>query len=249
MESDTLVGDFLNLTVTLEGRTDTYCRFSVKELYNEYQEYGWERVDFIISENIKLASFYSPDEIMKNITDYEFIRNRLIVRPINFTDNKYELKDCVYKKIGDIALVLYVLLYDDEKMGLGTVKAQKAFIDKWEKDYGEIWEDALRNTNVWAPPRMYMRAEDLIDPPYTQGAFMAFGYKLEKINPLFAPTITTVKKKNWSNCNVLSWSIRETGRNLWRKLLCIIYKYSRCTNSPCINSAAETDSSFFKRCK
>ena len=44
---------------------------------------------------------------MKNITDYEFIRNRLIVRPINFTDNKYELKDCVYKKIGDIALVLY----------------------------------------------------------------------------------------------------------------------------------------------
>ena len=62
---------------------------------------------------------------MKNITDYEFIRNRLIVRPINFTDNKYELKDCVYKKIGDIALVLYVLLYDDEKMGLGTVKAQK----------------------------------------------------------------------------------------------------------------------------
>ena len=175
VESDTLIGDFLNLTVTLEGRTDTYCRFSVKELYNEYQEYGWERVDFIISENIKLASFYSPDEIMKNITDYEFIRNRLIVRPINFTDNKYELKDCVYKKIGDIALVLYVLLYDDEKMGLGTVKAQKAFIDKWEKDYGEIWEDALRNTNVWAPPRMYMRAEDLIDPPYTQGAFMAFG--------------------------------------------------------------------------
>lgn len=149
VESDTLIGDFINLTVTLEGRTDTYCRFSAKELYNEYQEYGWERVDFIISENIKLASFYSPDEIMKNITDYEFIRNRLIVRPINFTDNKYELKDCVYKKIGDIALVLYVLLYDDEKMGLGTVKAQKAFIDKWEKDYGEIWEDALRNTNVW----------------------------------------------------------------------------------------------------
>ena len=95
VESDTLIGDFLNLTVTLEGRTDTYCRFSVKELYNEYQEYGWERVDFIISENIKLASFYSPDEIMKNITDYEFIRNRLIVRPINFTDNKYELKEAV----------------------------------------------------------------------------------------------------------------------------------------------------------
>ena len=125
-----------------------------------------------------------------------FIRNRRSVRPINFCVYKYELKDCVWKKIGDIALVLYVLLYDDEKMGLGTVKAQKAFIDKWEKDYGEIWEDALRNTNVWAPPRMYMRAEDLIDPPYTQGAFMAFGYKFEKINPLFAPTITTVKKKN-----------------------------------------------------
>ena len=41
-------------------------------------------------------------------------------------------------------------------------------------------EDALRNTNVWAPPRMYMRAEDLIDPPYTQGAFMVIGYKVER---------------------------------------------------------------------
>ena len=42
VESDTLIGDFINLTVTLEGRTDTYCRFSAKELYNEYQEYGWK---------------------------------------------------------------------------------------------------------------------------------------------------------------------------------------------------------------
>ena len=48
VESDTLIGDFINLTVTLEGRTDTYCRFSAKELYNEYQEYGWKRVDFIV---------------------------------------------------------------------------------------------------------------------------------------------------------------------------------------------------------
>ena len=40
VESDILIGDFINLTVTLEGRTDTYCRFSAKELYNEYQEYN-----------------------------------------------------------------------------------------------------------------------------------------------------------------------------------------------------------------
>ena len=196
VESDTLIGDFLDLTVSLEGRTDTYCRFSVKNLYNEYQEYGWERVDFIISENIKLAVFYDIDEIMENLTNYAIIHNRLIVRPINFTDNKYELKDCVYKRIGDIALVLYVLLYDDDEMGLGTLKVRKGFADKWKKDYSKIWEEALLNTNVWAPPRMYMHAMDLIDPPYTQGAFMSLGYKFEKINPLSAPTITTVKKKN-----------------------------------------------------
>ena len=64
--------------------------------HNEYQEYGWERVDFIISENIKLASFYSPDEIMKNITDYEFIRNRLIVRPINFLPTLLKKTGCLF---------------------------------------------------------------------------------------------------------------------------------------------------------
>ena len=43
----------------------------------------------------------------------------------------------------------------------------------------------------------------------------------------------------------LSWSIRRN----WQKfvaIVCIICKYSRCTNSPCINSAARLDSSFFK---
>ncbi len=38
-------------------------------------------------------------------------------------------------------------------------------------------------------------AEDLIDPPYTQGAFMAFDISL-KDKSIIAPTITTVKKKN-----------------------------------------------------
>ena len=36
---------------------------------------------------------------------------------------------------------------------------------------------------------------------------MAFGYKLEKINPLFAPTITTVKKRKMEQlqCFILEY--------------------------------------------
>ena len=55
---------------------------------------------------------------------------------------------CIRDRIGDIALVLYVLLYDDEKMGLGTVKAQKAFIDKSLRLSDQLACPALSDTPV-----------------------------------------------------------------------------------------------------
>lgn len=196
MECDTLIGDFIDLRVATTNNGSTSCRFSVKYLYDEYLAEGWEKVDYIISENIRMAASANVEEISTNIKDYSCVRERLIIRPINFTDNRYELKNCIYEKIGDIALVLYVLLYENAEMGLGTMKVQKGMFDTWGKKRSKVWQEALVNTNVWAPPRMYTNQDDLANPPYAKGAFMAVNSKIEKIGPLFPPVVTTTKKQN-----------------------------------------------------
>lgn len=196
LESDTMIGDFINLKVPANNSNGIFCRFSIKYLYDEYLAEGWNKVDYIINENIKMATITEIEEVTANIMDYAYIHERLIIRPINFTDHRYELKDCIYEQVGDIALVLYILLYDNKELGLGTMKVQKNVFDKWGKEFSEIWQEALVNTNVWAPPRMYTNARDMMNPPYAKGAFMAINNKIDKISPLFPPVVSTTKQTN-----------------------------------------------------
>ncbi len=196
IESDVLVGDFIDLKIAINNGGYTSCRFSVKYLYDEYTAGGWDAVERIVSENIKMASITDIREITNNIANYSFIHSHLIVRPINFPDNRYELKNCIYKQVGDIALVLYALIYDDEKMGVVTAKIPKAAFDAWNKDISEVWQEAVSNTNVWAPPRMYMKPSEVKNASYEKGAFMALNAVQEKMNSLYVPTVTTTKQQN-----------------------------------------------------
>lgn len=195
IESDILVGDFIELRTEAKESGDTMCRFSVKYLYEEFTADGWERVDQIIKENIKFASSIDISEITENLDHYSLIQDKLFIRPINYTDNRYELKNAVYEQHGDIALVLYVLLYDNEN-GIGSIKVPKDIIPSWEKELSEIWANALINTNVMAPPRMYLSEKEATNPPYTRGAFMAVNSNVKSIGKIFAPIVTTTRNRN-----------------------------------------------------
>lgn len=193
MESDILEGDFVVLDI---DSNKSYCRFSLSSLFDEYNSDGWNRVWYIIDENIKFVKNANINEVTQKIIDYTFTKERLILRPINYTDNKYELKNVVYKQYGDIALVLYAVLYDNKEMGLGTFKIPKTVFDKWNKNLDEVWELALTNTHVMAPPRMYVTPYECMNPPYTRGAFMALNSPIDHISKHQVPTITTTKKTN-----------------------------------------------------
>lgn len=193
MESDTLEGDYIVLNMT---DTKSFCRFSVAYLFGEYTSDGWDRVWYIIDENIRLVKNADIDEVMQNIADYDFAKERLIIRPINYTDNRYELKNVVYKQHGDIALVLYAVIYDNKELGLGTFKILRDLFDSWNKSLDEVWETALTNTHIMAPPRMYMNVRECVNPPYARGAFMALNSPIDHIEKLQVPTLTTTKQTN-----------------------------------------------------
>ena len=195
-ESDTLIGSYV---VILAGDDEEYrnvCRFEVKYLYETYQKQGWDGVWNIIEQNLHAVRHLRSSDVFSVLDHYEAMKQHLIIRPINFNDHRFELKDHIYRRVGDIALVLYMIICDDKEMGLNTSKVPKAAYDKWGLDYDQILEEALMNTYVLAAPRMYMTPMDTCNPPYSKGAFMALGSGMKKIHPLQVPTITTTKQTN-----------------------------------------------------
>ena len=126
---------------------------------------------------------------------YESIKERLIIRPINYTDHQHELKDIVCKVCGDIALVLYAILYDDA-IGLGTTKVNKECLEIWKKGIEEVFEDAMNNTYLKALPRLYLNPLDANNPTYKKGAFMSANSKITKIGEMQAPMVTTTRQIN-----------------------------------------------------
>lgn len=193
IEADILKGDYIVLNIPT---ANSYCKFSLSSLFEEYISNGWERVWHIIDESIKAIDNETIHEVTQKIIDHSFAKERLIVRPINYTDNRYELKEAVYKQYGDVALVLYAILYDNKELGLGTFKIPKTTAKGWKVDFEELWTAAIINTNIIAPPRMYLNLKECKNSSYYKGAFMALNNKFSHIAKFQFPIITTSKQTN-----------------------------------------------------
>ncbi len=195
MESDVLQGDYIVLE-TGPDELRSVCRFSLDYLYDEFQEGGWEAVTDIVDNNISIAQKINQSGIISHMEEYEYIKERLIIRPLNYTDNKNELQKCIYKQIGDIALVLYLIVSENTDIGLNTMKVKKEIFEKWGQQPDEIWEAAFINTQISALPRMYINPMDTYKPPYHKGAFMAFNSDIKTLGRMAVPCITSTKQTN-----------------------------------------------------
>ncbi len=195
-ESDVLIGDYVVILRPKSKNIHSESRFSINQLFQIFQKNDWEAVWDIIRNSLEVSDCTEGIDILERMNHYEMVKERLIIHPINYNDHQYDLKDCIYKKIGDIALVLYVVIYDSEEQGLGTGKVPKSVFEEWKLSFDTVWENALLNTNVIAPPRMYTTLAECYHPSYTQGAFMALGSKPVDISGFMPPTITTTKQTN-----------------------------------------------------
>lgn len=137
-------------------------------------------------------------ELMEK-NDYEVLKEKLFIRPINYSDHRYELKANVYRQIGDIALVLYVLASDEHAGGehnVMSIKLPRSMMEAWELPEDEVWDSAMTNTYMMAPPRLYASPFDVCNAPYHKGAFMALNSDITSLSEHSVPTITTTKQMN-----------------------------------------------------
>lgn len=153
MESDVLSGDFIILLV--ESQHHQVCRFSVSDLYEEFTKGSWEAVWTIINSNLAGSRKYAKLGIMELMEEnkYEALREKLFIRPLNYNDHRYELKENVSRRIGDMALVLYVLANDErngERHDVMSMKMPRLMMEKWGLPEEEVWDNALNNTYMMA---------------------------------------------------------------------------------------------------
>lgn len=148
------------------------CALYVGDLYEEYRR--GLGMDMIVKDVVKRLQGISRTDIIekaKIISDYDKIKNYLFIRLIN--KNKYEadLRDSVYRTIGDIAMVLYVRMGEREGY-TSSMKVKQHMLEKWDMDRDEVFEAALLNTYFISPPRIYCWEKMLFDTHYEGENFM-----------------------------------------------------------------------------
>lgn len=143
-----------------------------EELYERYRNGTTieEMVRHILSdlERIKASGITQKAQYL---ADYEKIKHDLFIRPLNLEGNREDLKNSVYREIGDIALVLYIKMgsYD----GLVTsFKIRQDMVAVWKRDCDEVFEEALKNTYLLTPPRIFRLEKLILNQDYTGDDFM-----------------------------------------------------------------------------
>ncbi len=112
-------------------------------------------------------------------SDYEKVKNELVLRPLNYHFVKGELEDVPYIRIGDIALVLYAVM-SHAGGDYFTAKMHRSQMEKWNRTEKEVLEAAMVNTSFLYPPRLYS-VEDLLSwdgRQHEDGRFMADGEQM-----------------------------------------------------------------------
>ena len=199
-ESDVLIGDYIIL-FQYKDKREQMCRFNCMQLYQEYEKGSWaavwEPILSSIDSSRKFMELGIIDLIEKN--EYDLLKDKLFIRPLNFKDHRYELKNHIYKCIGDMVLVLYILASDEndgKRHDVLSVKVPRSSMQAWGIDEEEVWENAMSNTYIMAPPRIYLNPMDIVNPPYHRGAFMALNSDITSLAPNAVPTVTTTAQIN-----------------------------------------------------
>lgn len=160
-------GDQIAFTIRRGGNA-AFASCSADAVYKVYL--SGEDMDSLVKQIIHLINSHCDAalNVTENISEYGIMKERLIVRAIPYDEKA--LKDYVWKKNGDIALVLYGCLYDKNNE-LITFKIPKESVQTWQMNLLEVFDTAMKNTLVKFPPRAF-RSECLENLDYLGEEFM-----------------------------------------------------------------------------
>lgn len=166
-------GDRLLITIRKTAHTIQTCGVHIRELFESYQDgISTERIINQITAQIAQMNELHVDDLPVIISDYEKVKSRLFVRAVSIDQHGSELKDIVYRQIGDIALVLSYMISNPTDSEIASTKIQQRFFDSWKKSKDEVFATAFANIYATTPPRLYTWEMLLSNPSMPGKDFM-----------------------------------------------------------------------------
>lgn len=114
----------------------------------------------------------SFENLPENVSDYEQVKDRIVVQLVNQDMNKALLEEVPGKEIPDtdLAAIFKVPLFTDER-GTATIRVTKEMMEQWGQELETVYRDALANTERDNPAQLTtLRAMigELLEPPIFQ---------------------------------------------------------------------------------
>ncbi len=166
--------DRLCIDLWERGRMRGTCAVHVEELYEQYRCNAPMDLDFVVRQVMRgMGQVTGEDlgQIAEILSTYESAREKLFIRLLNYDREKSGLENAVYKRTGDIALVLY-LQVSEKQDSLTSTKIPRDVVKSWGFEEERVFRDALLNTYFLSPPRAYSWEKMLSDYSYEGENFM-----------------------------------------------------------------------------
>lgn len=131
-----------------------------EDLKEVYRESGDEGVRTAVARAVRRASGEMNRMMSVSSKEYEEVSDRLIVRAVSYEKHAEQLQGKIFRRCGDLALVLYYEL-GDESGTYSSTKISRQQAAGWCMSDDELLDDALRNTEKKYPAVVYRSLRDL----------------------------------------------------------------------------------------
>ncbi|MBP3339236.1 MAG: hypothetical protein J6L69_07520 [Lachnospiraceae bacterium] len=136
--------ELVAITIGERGYSGAIPTIYLDDFYDMYVA-GVELTD--IANNIIAIHFKYEKKVnltMDDISDYDQVKDKVMLKLVNIERNKEMLSKLPYRKFHDLAIVAYVL-WNDEKIGYMTSNVTNDCIEMWKVDFNTVFFDGYKN--------------------------------------------------------------------------------------------------------
>ena len=98
----------------------------------------------------------------------ELAKERIIYQLISLEKNRKLLKHMPHRIIGEDLAIVFVLLLENNHLGMATIKINKEHMNLWEMNEEELWDMAKANTPKLLPATFVSLKDVMLDLLKTQ---------------------------------------------------------------------------------
>ena len=164
-----LIKDDMLCALWIRQEKEYVQHWLVRPLYERYGQEGWQSILPEISTGLTDREEEVP--FVGGTLSYAACRSHMIIRPMNFSRYQQDLGNAIYRKIGDLALVLHLLAC--EKCGSSLlIRPSGDTVLPWRLTKQQLLTEAMMNSCRKMPPRLFLGEDCRRVFPYQEGILL-----------------------------------------------------------------------------